>query len=203
MTAATDVLATAKKRMSRRQRYPATLIKPGVELYSAYAYTDDDRKTKTGFDVWVVRSIRAKRGSQTRMGFETPSYLQDTTQYVNLTQKEELVTWGKVGGKLGWLPSIPDEYRRQFAVGDSLPLGIFTTKRAALVYLVRDVRDTIARYDEWIEEETSDAERQELRCELEDYQAELRALSARLTKLEKLKKAKATNSSVNPDPEAA
>ena len=116
----------------KRQQYPASLIKVGAVLYSVFAYTDDDGKTTTGYGEWIVRSIKARRGSKSRLG--AAIFAQgDTRLRVNLTQKVDLVTWVKRAGKAGWASSIPRDYTKQFAVGDDLPYGLYTTQRAALV----------------------------------------------------------------------
>lgn len=130
----------------KTQLYPASKIAVGAVLYSCTAWTDDEGKTSTEVNEWVVRSIRATRGSKTRMGFAT-SYRRDTTQYVHITEKINLVTWGKrstKNGDYGWLKTIPSYCTKRFAVGSNLPHGIYTTTRAAVLYQMSMTRDYLA-----------------------------------------------------------
>lgn len=128
------------------QLYPASKIAVGAVLYSCTAWTDDAGKTSIEVNEWIVRSIRAKRGTKTRMGFAT-SFGHDRTQYVNITKKIDLVTWGKrstKNGDYGWRKTIPSYCTRQFAVGSCLPHGIYTTIRAAILYETSITRDYLA-----------------------------------------------------------
>lgn len=169
----------------KAQPYPATKIKIGAALYLASSTTDDSRKTSSEIEEWVVRSIRAKRGSKSRFGVAARG-TQDAEQYVNLTRKLEYVTWGKrssKAGDYGWLNSIPDWCTKQFKVGSDLPSGVYTTHRAALVYAIAEIEADIARYKGYMAEETIPAEIAEWRCLIADLDAQMAALKRRLAKL--------------------
>jgi hypothetical protein len=128
------------------QLYPASKIAVGAVLYSCAAWTNDAGKTSTEINEWIVRSIQAKRGTKTRMGFAT-SFGHDRTQYVNITERIDHVTWGKrstKNGDYGWRKTIPSYCTRQFAVGSCLPRGIYTTVRAAILYETCVTRDYLA-----------------------------------------------------------
>jgi hypothetical protein len=163
------------------QQYPASLIKVGAVLYSVFAYTDDDGKTSTGYEDWIVRSVKAKRGSKSRMGHAIFAS-GDTRQHVNLTQKVEGVTWVKRAGKTGWATSIPEYLQNQFTVGDRLPRGLYTTHRAALVYAIRSHQDMYKRYDQWIAEETDPEALAGWHADKATHEAELKALAIRFKK---------------------
>lgn len=164
------------------QQYPASLMQVGAVVYSVLAWTDEDTgKTSTEYEEWHVRSIKARRGSKSRMGYAM--FAQgDTAKRVNLTQKVEHVTWVKRAGKTGWAASAPDYLTKQFRAGDPLPHGLYTTKRAALVYAIRSHQDGHKRYDQWIAEAKDDKERAEWRANQIIHEAEMRALGTRLTK---------------------
>ena len=160
----------------KQQQYPSSKIFVGAVLYIAMAWTDDDGKTTSEIEQWVVRSIRAKRGSKTKYGFKVAaSRAYDVAQYVNLTQKIDRITWGKrstKNGDYGWLSSIPESFRMQFRVGDPLPYGLYTTERAALVY-------RIAAEKEWL----AKVKLRDDALEIETAEAELSALKRRLARL--------------------
>lgn len=165
----------------KAQPYPSSKIKVGAVLYSASAGTDDG-KTYTEISEWIVRSIRAKRGTKSRNGVIAP-FAEHARKYVNLIAKVEFVTWGKVSGKTGdrgWLKSIPTYCRRQFAVGDDLPTGIYTTIRAAVLYEIAVAEGRVAWYKKEIEGGAAAADLTEEQMEIE---AELKALKRRLAKL--------------------
>jgi len=163
------------------QSYPVSKIKVGAVLYSCLAWTDDMGKTSTEINEWIVRSIQARRGTKSRMGCPT-RFFSESTKYVNITQKIDLVTWGKRSSKTGdygWLKTIPADFRKQFAVGHSLPRGIYTTIRAAVLCEVALTADSIARLAE-----KTVIEMDEELGELEDQHA---ALKRRLSKLDNLR----------------
>lgn len=125
------------------QSYPVSKIAVGVTLYSCTSWTDDAGKTSTAINEWVVRSIQAKRGSKSRFGVAAP-FGKDATQFVNLTEKIDLITWGKrstKNGDYGWLKNIPSYCRKQFSVGSCLPRGIYTTVRAAILCRLSIAKD--------------------------------------------------------------
>lgn len=170
----------------KRQPYPATKIKVGAVLYSAFASTDEAGKTSTEIDEWIVRSIQAKRGSKTRLGFPAPSYARDATKYVNITRKIEFLTWGRRSKKIGdfgWLKSIPPEFRKQFAVGEDLYPGIYTTPRAALLYEIASIQEDFDWHTAQIKTETDPIELAGLTHELSEFTAQLAALKRRLVRL--------------------
>lgn len=168
--------------MPKPQVYPASIITTGAVLWSVLAWTDDDTgKTGTEYEEWHVRSIRAKRGSKSRYGV-TMLGLGDDLQFVNLTRKVPDLTWVKTKGKAGWAKSIPAWLTKQFAVGSTLPTGLYTTQRAALVYAIRHHQDTHRRYQQWVAEETDPQEKAELIADLATHEAEMRALATRFTK---------------------
>lgn len=173
----------------KAQPYPATKIKIGAALYLASATTDDNRKTSSEIEEWVVRSIRAKRGSKSRFGVAARG-TQDTEQYVNLTRKLDYVTWGKrssKAGDYGWLKSIPDWCTKQFKVGSDLPGGIYTTHRAALVYAIAEVESDITKCKGYMAEETIPSEILGWQRDIADYEAQLAALKRRLASVIKSK----------------
>lgn len=164
--------------LPKAQEYPASRIKVGTVLYVASAYTDDDGKTSSEIEEWIVRSIKAKRGAMAGAKY--------AIQYVNLTRKLEFVTWGKVSkkaGDYGWLKSIPDWCMKQFPVGGALPMGVYTTHRAALNYAIADAEADIARLKNYLAEETDQSEAAEWQREIDDHVAQLNALKRRLAKL--------------------
>lgn len=169
------------RNLPKQQQYPASLIIVGAVLYSVLAYTDDAGKTTTEYQEWIVRSIKAKRGSKSRYGH---SFLAqgDAQQRVNLAWKIDGVTWVKRAGKAGWAPSIAREFTHQFRVGDELPRGLYTTQRAALVYAIRAHQQMNLRYEKWIAEETDPEELLMLRADRVSHQAEMKALAVRFKK---------------------
>ncbi len=114
-------------------RYNPNNVKPGSVFYSVYVdYDDNESKPILELDEWHVRSIRAKSGSMTRNGKKITG-LTETRPQVNLILKDS-VTWikrTKRHGDWGWAYSIPNEYRRQFLLGET-PFGLFTTPLQAL-----------------------------------------------------------------------
>lgn len=171
--------------LPRKQAFPASKIAVGAVLYEAAASTDDDRKTTTAIQEWVVRSIRAKRGTKSRFGVASP-IAKEACQYVNLTQKLEGVTWGKrssKSGDYGWLNSIPTWCTHQFEVGQDLPLGIYTTVRAALVYAIANTEAHLEATRGYRDKEPLASEIAEWEIEISDLEAQLAALKRRLAKI--------------------
>lgn len=102
---------------------------------------------------------------------------------MNITEKVDRITWGKVSkknGDFGWLKSIPSSYRKQFAVGSPLPLGIYTTIRAAVLYEIASTDSYLCSLKETDDTEPPDKDDLKYIAELE---AELAALRRRLEKL--------------------
>lgn len=171
--------------MPKPQSYPVSKIKVSAVLYSCIAWTEMG-KTSTEIEQWIVRSIQARRGTKSRMGFPVHGATEKPT-FVNLTQKVDRVTWGKRSsrtGDFGWRKSIPSLYKRQFEIGDKLPSGIYTTVRAALVYGIADAVETIAWYKAKIGTETDADGLVELEGELIEFEAQQAALKRRLAMLD-------------------
>ncbi|MGO4801201.1 hypothetical protein ACEN2T_18125 [Pseudomonas sp. W22_MBD1_FP4] len=164
----------------KRQPYPASRIKVGAVLYRAYS-TFENGKAKTGFEEWIVRNIRARRNSKTICGVRLAGRGIVVPKVVNLAMKT-FGTWGKLSGKagdFGWLPNIWSGYRRQFKVGADLPLGIYTTKRAALAFELAEQVDQLASLTDDIAKETDPEELLLLKAELPEIAAQVAALRRR------------------------
>lgn len=160
------------------QLFPSSKIAVGAVLYSCSAWTDEAGKTSTQINEWIVRSIQAKRGTKSRMGFPV-RFARDVAQCVNIIEKIDLVTWGKrstKSGDYGWLKTIPSFCRKQFSVGSCLPYGIYTTIRAAVLYETKSTEDMIASC-----KATNQAERDDE--EIAGLEAQGVALQRRLAKL--------------------
>ena len=171
----------------KRQPYPASRIKVGAVLYRAFSLVDDG-KVETGFEEWVVRNIRARRNSKTIRGISLAARDIEVAKVVNLAMKTH-GTWGKLStktGDFGWLPNIWRGFRRQFQVGTDLPIGIYTTKRAALAFeLASQMEDA-----EWlisvIADETDTDQLASLQAEQTDLKAQIAALQRRTKALAKV-----------------
>ena len=170
----------------KRQPYPASRIKVGAVLYRAYSLVDEG-KVETGFQEWVVRNIRARRNSMKLMGISLVGRGIEIPKVVNLAQKS-FSSWGKrstKSGDFGWLPNIPTHCRQQFRVGSDLPIGMYTTKRAALAYELASQIDYAEWYAEEIVKETDEGELLILRTELAEVNAQIAALQRRAKALAK------------------
>jgi len=171
--------------LPKTQAYPASKIKVGAVLFSVDATTDENGKTSTEVREWIVRSIQAKRGTKSRFGCPAP-YADTARQYVNLVAKIDYLTWGKrssKNGNYGWLKSISPLFRKQFEVGENLPVGIYTTVRASVLFEIKSFEESIAWYRSAIEGESDATSLEELKAELKEREAELVALNRRLAKL--------------------
>lgn len=168
----------------KAQKYPHSIIKPGAVLYEAYGY-EYEGTIRVDISEWIVRSIRKKRGSQTSMGFKV--FVSDDQVYVNLTEKIDLVTWGRLSkkkGDYGWLKSIPAEHRRQFRSGDNLPRGLYTTPLAALRFELADKEEDTPKFEKYVKDCAPDDEfLEELKQELDEHLRIIKALKTRITKL--------------------
>ncbi len=172
----------------KRQKYPASVIKVGVNLYTATGVVWDG-KVCIDVNEWVVRSIQCKRGTKSKFGFKN-IYPEDSAQYVNVTQRLDGITWGKLSkktGDYGWKKSIPAEYREQFQVGADLPSGFYTTKLQALKYALGDELNHIEWYESELKKAESPYDKQELELELAEAKQVAKALSSRISR-EKSKK---------------
>lgn len=170
----------------KQQKYPASIIKVGAVLYRFEAYTYDDGSSTVELQEWCVRSIQRKRGSQTYYGRKKPLAEFYQEKYVNVTQKVKGVTWGKrsrKNGDFGFLKSIPENYRKQFKVGNDLPVGIFTTQLTALKFAIKDKEESIKRFHQYIKEETDLVEIKEWEDEIDDANKELKLLKSRHTRM--------------------
>jgi len=164
-----------------RQKYPSSIIKVGAVIFSAAYFIDEKTgKAKTEVQEWVVRSIRKKRGSQTKYGdkrFGTG----DSNDYVNLALKTDC-TWGKrstKNGDYGWL-TVPNWAKDQFRVGGNLPFSKYTTKRAALNFAKKSLEDEIKWYEDEIKK-SPDA--QELISEMNDNILMLNSVKRTMSRL--------------------
>ena len=170
----------------KRQPYPATRIKVGAVLYSAYA-TANDGKVESGINEWVVRNIRARRNSKTVHGMPVANFGKEVPKVVNLAEKNPF-TWGKRSkktGDVGWLPNIWSGWRQQFEVGTDLPAGFYTTKRAALAYAIADHEQQAVSYAEDIANETDEDELIFLKEIQAEIAAQIQALKRRAKALAK------------------
>ena len=176
-----------KRDIKPPQPYPSTVIKVGAVLYRVFAWVDDNGKAQVEIEEWVVRSIKKRRGSQTQYGLKVPLSNSELNQrkYVHLTQKVDGLTWGKLSKKhfdYGWLKSIPQSHRKNFVVGESLPAGIYTTKRAAYQYAISETKAEIKWYEGKLQN-LPESEREDYIEELEEYKKELIALERRAKRL--------------------
>lgn len=161
-------------------KYPHSVIKVGVTLYLVLSSTDNG-KSKTEITEWVVRSIRKKRGPQTKYNDKRFGN-GDNNDYVNLIWKIDGVSWGKrssKNGDFGWL-KIPSFCRKQFRVGNDLPHGFFTTKRAALKWAEKEHVETIKWYDSEISNNPDDTD---LVCERNEHISELASIKRAISRL--------------------
>lgn len=159
------------------QLYPASKIAVGAVLYSCTAWTDDAGKTSSQINEWVVRSIQVLRGSASK---QAPAHLKfEALKFVNITEKIDGITWGKrskKNGDFGWLKSIPDFCRKQFAVGRCLPHGVYTTERAAILHQISVTESYLAEC-----KAASQADRDDV--EIAASEAQLAALMRRFARL--------------------
>ena len=172
----------------KAQLTPKTL-KVGSVLFYANVYTDEDtNKTEIDIQSWVVRSIKKKRGSQTKHGhaFLVDRFDRNDNVYVNITRRESNLTIESKTGQ--WLNSIPEWCRQQFnRSNERLPLGFYTTQEAALKFAKHGLEDDL-------KDAKKPKEEQKWRHHdpIEVIEKEIRLVKARLTKL-KNNKTKKTN----------
>lgn len=175
------------KPLPKQQPYPATKIFAGAVLYSAFSH-ETETGIETGIDEWVVRTIRARRNSKTRYGFSILPKGMELAKKVNIVNKND-VTWTKLSkktGHYGWRPNIPKEFRKQFAVGSALPFGIYTTRRAALMYRIALENSSMSRLETYIATSTDDEEKAELDAEMVIQLRQIAALQRRIKALAEL-----------------
>lgn len=176
----------AIKAVPNQQPYPETKVFIGAVLYSASAY-ETESGIETGIDQWVVRTIRARRNSKTRYGFSIHLKGYEEPKMVNLVQKNAC-TWGKVSkksGDYGWQKNISASFRKQFPVGHTLPFGIYTTKRAALIYRIAVEFHSKTRLEKYISDCDDDEEKAELVGEMVIQDRLISALQRRMKALAK------------------
>lgn len=169
----------------KKQSY-SSRIRPGTELYEAQTWTEDDGKAKSEITIWVVRSIRAKRGSKTKSGCTV--FYGDTRPLVNLVQKIAGLTWGKRSSKkgdFGFLKSISANYRQQFVAGGDLPTGLYTTVRGAILYEISSLKRRAAYWQKRIPESSDPEILAELQSDIKGYEAQIAVLKIRLARLPK------------------
>jgi hypothetical protein len=165
---------------TKSQAYPASKIKVGACLYQAFSYCDKD-KVVTGFNEWIVYTIRARRGDLSRKGEQVVDG-STRPKAVNLVEKNS-VTWGKISkkaGDYGWILPLDSNFRKQFRVGENLPLGIYTTKRAALAYELAEQVDSAEWYASQILLETDPEVLAEMAEEASEISRQVAALKKRI-----------------------
>lgn len=172
--------------LPKAQPFPTSRVKIGAILFEAFSYVDDG-KVVIGFNEWVVRTIRARRNSITTWGVMHTHVKCGGAgpKKVNLTEKNR-TTWGKrstKAGDFGWLKKIPAQYKKQFSVGDDLPFGLYTTKRAALRYVLAYYIDDERELGAAIAAETDEGAVSELKQELADSVLLVPAIRRRLKAL--------------------
>lgn len=171
-----------------RQKYPSSIIKVGAVLYSVDAFSYDDGTSEISITEWVVRSIARKRGTQTAFGQKRVGYGcgDSAPAYVNLTAKIKNVTWCRMSKKVndfGWSKSIPSSFRKQFRVGDYLPLGVFTTIPASIRHAIKQKKKRIESSILHRNQESEPREIEEWNEDILVEEKELRLLKTRLTKI--------------------
>ncbi|KAB0482368.1 hypothetical protein F7Q91_02895 [Vibrio chagasii] len=170
------------------QKYPHTKIQVGAILYKVDVCEWDDGSTNINLVEWEVRSIRRKRGTQTPMGKRRigSQFGDSAPLYVNVTAKIKNRTWIKqpasIGG-YGWTKSISKHCQDQFEVGKRLPIGMFTTQRAALKWALRDNEIALSRYKKCRDIETDESEIIEWDEEIIHKSKTIRLLKSRIKKL--------------------
>lgn len=85
----------------KAQRYPASIIRVGAVLYSAFGWTDDEGKCHLDLDEWHVRSMQNRTVSK---------YFGTKRVVISLVQKAEDITWQKDN----WLTNFPPTIARNF-----------------------------------------------------------------------------------------
>jgi hypothetical protein len=131
----------------KAQKYPNTVIKVGAILYSASVEELENNGYSLRISEHEVRSIRAGKGNDDG---------KIRTRYVYLIQRLDGVTWKKKSSKhgdYGWDHSVQDWMRSRFPVGDDLPVGMYTTKLAALRHAKFFATQTRLRFVKWAKEE--------------------------------------------------
>lgn len=189
---ANTVKPIAQPVLPKAQPFPRSVIKVGTVLYRAYSYVDEG-KTVTGFEEWVVRTIRARRNSSIWLGRDVKKMGWEIPKMVNLIEKSE-ITWGKLSSKTGdygWRKYIPERNRKQFPVGVDLPRGFYTTKMAALKFQIADRKRDLTFHENELSIETDPDDIAELTSDKAEVIAELAALNRRLKALSKPKSTKA------------
>lgn len=159
-------------------------IRIGSCFYSCSAYSFDDGTSTVDLDEWVVRSIRRKRNSQTIFGIK--SHLADfnTTKYVNLARKTGY-TWVK--GK--WAKSIREIDLKQVVLGDFLPLGVFTTRLAAINDEIKNTISSLEIAKQEVLKADDEEDLKEWQQDVKDSEKELKLLKGFKTRLKNKSKA--------------
>lgn len=169
-----------------RQKYPASKIKVSAILYKVEVCTYDDGKTELDINEWHIRSIKKKRGSQTRFGIARHGREYHDQKFVHASAKIKDLTWVRKSKKVndyGWRNYIPKNCKVSFRVGDYLPLGMHTTIAAALRSAIKQKQEQIITWKQWREEEEMPEDREEWDEDIFFAEKELRLLKGRLTKL--------------------
>lgn len=177
-----------KAKLDGRQKYPHSKIKVGASLYKVDVSEWDDNTTTIAIDEWIVRSIRRKRGTQTRIGKLriSDAYGDSAPVYVNVSAKIKGATWVRQSRKVndfGWSKNIPQYYKVQFEVGNRLPLGLFTTKLAALKWALKDKEKWAVKLDNYRKNESDETELAEWDEEIVINKKSIRLLKSRIKKM--------------------
>lgn len=181
------MIIPSKKDGKKRQAYPSSKIKIGGVLYSISVDDWDDGTTTISVNEWVIRSIRRKRGTQTRIGkLRRGTAFGDTAPYyVNATNKLKDITWVRQSRKVadfGWSKSISPHLKVQFKVGDHLPSGMYTTPLAAFKWKLKDKELSLEMCLKWQEEESED-EKAAWNDEIKTAEKGIRLLKTRIKKI--------------------
>lgn len=169
-----------------RQKYPSSKIKASAILFKVDVCTYDDGKTEIEIHEWHIRSIKKKRGSQTRHGFVQRGAEYNNDKFVHATAKIKHLTWVRKSRKVndyGWNTYIPAAWKVSFRVGDYLPLGMHTTVAAALRSAIRQKKEQVSQWKKWQEDETTIEDKEEWDEDIRYAEKELKLLKVRLTKL--------------------
>lgn len=164
-------------------------IQSGDTFYSVVSSCDNGKVSVIVF-TYEVRSIRCKRGTQSRSGL---AYLADKSafsdeKYVNACLVDTY-TKDKNTGK--WLTSVPEWCKKQWRLSDErLPYGLYTTIEAAIRFEIHSKKESIKELKAMKKDPRYLSSIEALEAEEKENAKELVSLKTRLTKI-KNKKAKA------------
>lgn len=168
----------------KQQKYPNSVIKVGAILYQVSAYSYEG-KVCIDVNEWHVKTIRKKRGSQTKKGSKVAEHMKNDALYVNIVQKVDDVTWGRLSrkvGDIGWYSTIPAFCKKQFTAGADLPLSIYTTKLQAFKFALHLVNETIDDMEKALRTDLSSDDRLEYEADLAQEKLILKSLKSSYTR---------------------